>query len=798
MPQPDQTAELRAALEKRILVIDGAMGTTIREYKLTEKDARGERFRDAGKDILNNGDVLTLTRPDVIGDIHRRFLEAGADIIETNTFSATSLAQSEFFPVHGEERKDPEYFQRCLEDAVLNELAWDLNYESARLCRKWADEIANKTGRKRYVAGSIGPMTVSLTQFPNPDDLAFRRITFDQAVTAYRHQIKALIEGGSDILLVETIFDTLNAKAALAAITDVFAGGNLRLPVMISAAVGNGGETMISGQVSEAFLNAVRHVQPLSIGLNCALGPEQVRPHLADLATKADTFLSAYPNAGLPDPLSPTGFPYLPADMERLMEEFAASGLLNIAGGCCGNTPAHIEAIARAVARHAPRVVPERTHEMQLSGSQPYNVRTGSNFLMIGERTNVTGSPKFAKLVKEGKLDEALAVARQQVENGANVIDINFDEGLLDSEAMMTKFLLLIQAEPEITKVPIMIDSSKWSVIEAGLKCIQGKGIVNSISMKEGEEKFREQARAVLRYGAAAVVMAFDEQGQAATREDKIRICERAYRILVDEVGFPPEDIIFDPNILTVATGIEEHNNYAVDFIEATRWIKQNLPYAKVSGGVSNISFSFRGNNVVREAMHSAFLYHAIKAGMDMGIVNAGMLEVYEEIPAELLEMVEDVLLNRRDDATERLVDYAEKFKGVAGKKVEADLSWRAAPVEERLRHALLKGLTDFIDEDTEEARLKYGAPLKVIEGPLMDGMSIVGDLFGAGKMFLPQVVKSARVMKKSVAWLQPFMEAEKERVKQESLERARQQTKSETSTEPNTTGENGLPRDSS
>ncbi len=772
MPQPDQTAELRAALARRILVIDGAMGTTIREYKLTEKDARGERFADAGKDVLNNGDILTLTRPDVIGDIHRRFLEAGADIIETNTFSGTTLAQSEFFPVHGEEQKDPEYFQRCLEDPMLLNLAWDLNYESARLCRKWADEVANKTGRKRYVAGAIGPMTVSLTQFPNPDDLAFRRITFDQAVAAYRHQVQALIEGGSDILLVETIFDTLNAKAALAAITDVFATSTSRLPVMISAAVGNGGETMISGQVSEAFLNAVRHVKPLSIGLNCALGPEQVRPHLAELASRSDTFISAYPNAGLPDPLSPTGFPYLPSDMERLMEEFAASGLLNIAGGCCGNTPAHIEAIARAVERHAPRAVPEPRHEMQLSGSQPYNLREGSNFLMIGERTNVTGSPRFAKLVKEGKLDEALAVARQQVENGANVIDINFDEGLLDSEAMMTKFLLLIQAEPEITKVPIMIDSSKWSVIEAGLKCIQGKGIVNSISMKEGEEKFREQARAVLRYGAAAVVMAFDEQGQAATKEDKIRICERAYRILVDEVGFPPEDIIFDPNILTVATGIEEHNNYAVDFIEATRWIKQNLPYAKVSGGVSNISFSFRGNNVVREAMHSAFLYHAVKAGMDMGIVNAGMLEVYEEIPAELLEMVEDVLLNRREDATERLVDYAEKFKGVAGKKVEADLAWREAPVEERLRHSLLKGLTDFIDEDTEEARQKYGEPLKVIEGPLMDGMSVVGDLFGAGKMFLPQVVKSARVMKKSVAWLQPYMLREKlERITADSVE---------------------------
>ena len=769
MPQPNCESELRSTLSRRIMVIDGAMGTTIREYGLAEADVRGGRFAKAEKDLKNNGDLLHLTRPDVIGDIHRRFLEAGADILETNTFSGTSLAQSEFFPAGDDERKDPEYFQSVLENKFLNDLAWEINYESARMCRKWADEFAEKTGRKRYVAGAIGPMTVSLSQFPNPDDMAFRRIMFDQAVEAYRHQARALIEGGSDVLLVETIFDTLNAKAALAAINDVYAeyGNSRLLPVMISAAVGNGGETMISGQVGEAFLNAVRHANPLSIGFNCALGPEQVRPHLAELSAKAQTFVSAYPNAGLPDPMSPTGFPFLPEDMGRLMGGFAEEGLLNIAGGCCGNTPDHIAAIVRAVEKHAPRPLPEQKHEMQLSGSQPYNLRTGSNFLMIGERTNVTGSPKFAKLVKEGKLDEALAIARQQVENGANVIDINFDEGLLDSEAMMTKFLLLIQAEPEITKVPIMVDSSKWSIIEAGLKCLQGKGIVNSISLKEGEEKFRESARAVLRYGAAAVVMAFDEQGQAAGFEDKIRICERAYRILVDEVGFPPEDIIFDPNILTVATGIEEHNNYAVDFINATRWIKENLPYAKVSGGVSNISFSFRGNNVVREAMHSAFLYHAIKAGMDMGIVNAGMLEVYEQIPAELREMVEDVLLNRRTDSTERLVDYAERFKGVAGKKAETDLSWREASVEERLKHALLRGLTDFIDEDTEEAHLKYGAPLRVIEGPLMDGMSVVGDLFGEGKMFLPQVVKSARVMKKSVAWLEPFMKAEKELARQ-------------------------------
>ncbi len=770
-PRPNAEAELRAELAKRIMVIDGAMGTTIRGYGLDEQQTRGERFKNAPKDVRNNGDLLSLTQPQVIGDIHKRFLEAGADIIETNTFSGTSLAQSEFFhpgwekgAAEDEGRKGPEFFQRVLEDSYLNELAWDINFQSAKLCRQWADEIGNRTGRKRYVAGAVGPMTVSLSQFPDPEDLAFRRITFDQAVEAYRHQIRGLIAGGADILMVETIFDTLNAKAAVVAIGDVFAADKIRLPVMISAAVGNGGETMISGQVTEAYLHAVRHIKPLSIGLNCSLGPEKMRPHLSELSAKCDTFVSAYPNAGEPDPLSPTGFPYLPEDMERLMDDFAASGLLNLAGGCCGNTPEHIAAIAKAVGRHAPRRLPEpaAVPPMRLSGSQPYSLTAETNFLMIGERTNVTGSPKFSKLVKEGKLDEALAVARQQVENGANVIDINFDEGLLDGEATMTHFLKLIQAEPEIAKVPIMVDSSKWTVIEAGLKILQGKGIVNSISLKEGEEKFKEQARRILQYGAATVVMAFDEEGQAADFENKIRICKRAYDILVQDVGFPPEDIIFDPNILTVATGIEEHNNYAVDFINATRWIKENLPGARVSGGVSNISFSFRGNNKLREAMHSAFLFHAIKAGMDMGIVNAGMLEVYEEIEPELLVKVEDVLLNRRPDATEILVDYAEQFKGVAGKKVEADLTWREASVEERLKHALLKGLTDFIDEDTEEARVKYGRPLGVIEGPLMDGMSVVGDLFGAGKMFLPQVVKSARVMKKSVAWLQPYMEAEK------------------------------------
>jgi methylmalonyl-CoA mutase cobalamin-binding domain/chain len=764
--RPNCRTELEAAMRQRILVIDGAMGTTIRGYGLKEADARGQRFLHNEKDLLNNGDILSLTRPDIIEDIHRRFLEAGADIIETNTFSGTSIAQSEFFvddPREKGGRKDPEFFQKIIEDKFLNDLAWEINHESAKQCRKWADQIAEKTGRKRYVAGAIGPLTVSLSQFPDLTDLSFRYVTFDQVKTAYAHQIRALIAGGVDTLMVETIFDSLNAKAALVAIREVFEADGIELPVQISAAVGPGGETMISGQITEAYLNAMRHVKPLSIGLNCSLGPDKMRPFLAELAAKADCFVSAYPNAGMPNPLAPTGFDLLPPDMADFATDFAKSGFVNIMGGCCGNTPEHIAAIAKAVENLQPRQVPQPEPIMRLSGSQPYNHTKEANFLMIGERTNVAGSPKFSKLIKEGQFEEAVIIARQQVENGANVIDICMDEGLIDGVPTMTKFLNLLQTEPEVAKVPFMVDSSKWEIIEAGLKMLQGKGIANSISLKEGEEAFKERAAAIKRYGAATVVMAFDENGQAATYDEKIRICERAYRILVDQVGFPPEDIIFDPNILTVATGMEEHNNYALDFINATRWIKENLPGAKVSGGVSNISFSFRGNNKVREAMHSVFLYYAIKAGMDMGIVNAGMLEVYEDIPKDLLEKVEDVILNRRPDATEILVDFAEQFKGQAGgKKVEADLAWRDAPVEKRLEHALLRGITDFINPDTQEALDKLGKPLLVIEGPLMDGMSVVGDLFGAGKMFLPQVVKSARVMKQSVAYLQPFMEAEK------------------------------------
>jgi 5-methyltetrahydrofolate--homocysteine methyltransferase len=766
MSIPDPTDDLRRAMQDRILVLDGAMGTTIRGYGLSEAQARGERFAKNEKDILNNGEILSLTNPDIIADIHKRFYEAGSDICETNTFSATSIAQSEFFVEDPREkggRKDPEFFQKIIEDPFLNDLAWEMNVESVKLSRKWADAIGSDTGRRRYVAGAIGPLTVSLNISPDAEDAGFRVVTFDQVKAAYAHQIRALIAGGVDILMVETIFDSLNAKAALVAAQEVFEQDKLHLPLIVSAAVGRGGETMISGQTGEALWNAIANVKPLAIGLNCSLGPDLMRPFLEELSAKSNSHISCYPNAGLPNPLSPTGFDLEPGDMGRWLSEFAEAGLLNMAGGCCGNTPEHVAAIAKAVERHAPRVIPDMKSALRLSGSQPFTADESTGFLMIGERTNVAGSPKFAKLVREGNLEEAVAVARQQVENGANIIDICFDDGLIDGKAMMERFLNLVAAEPDIAKVPIMVDSSKWEILEQGLKGLQGKGIVNSISLKEGEEVFRSNARTILKYGAAAVVMAFDENGQAATYDEKIRICERAYRILVDEVGFAGDDIIFDPNILTVGTGIEEHNNYGVDFINATRWIKENLPGARVSGGVSNISFSFRGNNPVREAMHSAFLYHAGKAGMDMGIVNAGMLEVYDEIPKDLLEHVEDVLLNRRPDATDRLLEFAERFKGKSGaKKIEEDLSWRDVSVEKRLEHALLKGIDRFVDEDTAEALEKYKKPLSVIEGPLMDGMSVVGDLFGAGKMFLPQVVKSARVMKKSVAYLNPFMEAEK------------------------------------
>ncbi|HKR26067.1 MAG TPA: methionine synthase, partial [Acidobacteriaceae bacterium] len=785
---PETQHPLRKILDNRIAIIDGAMGTTIRTYGMKEADIRGDLFRDAKKDLLNNGDLFTLTQPQMIGDIHRRFLEAGADIIETNTFGATTIAQSEFFvddPREHGGRKTPEFYQKIVADPFLGDLAWRINEQSARQCREWADRIANATGRQRFVAGAIGPLTVSLSNSPDADDPGFRVVTFDQVKTAYAQQVRALIAGGSDLLLVETIFDSLNAKAALVAIQEVFEHEGRRLPIMISAAVGRGGETMISAQTVAAFWNAVEHVHPFSVGLNCSLGPDLMYPFLEDLAEKSNVAISCYPNAGLPNPLSPTGFDLGPQDMAQRLSNFAHGHLINIAGGCCGNTPEHIAAIAKALEGQparalgtggrgqsaVPGTISTKTsageqpfRPLRLSGSQPFTQQENV-FMVIGERTNVAGSPRFAKFIREAKYEEAVSIARQQVENGANVLDICMDEGMIEGVTAMSRFLLLLASEPEVAKVPFMIDSSKWEVIEAGLKYMQGKGIVNSISLKEGEAKFREHAATVRRYGAAAVVMAFDENGQAATLEDKIRICERAYRILVDEVGFPPEDVIFDPNILTVATGMEEHNNYAVDFINATRWIKANLPHAKVSGGVSNISFSFRGNNPVREAMHSAFLYHAISAGLDMAIVNAGMLEVYEEIEPELKTLVEDVLLNRRPDATERLVQFGEALKaassGATATQKEAE-EWRSGTVEERMTHALVKGIDTYIDADSEEARVKLGRPLAVIEGPLMAGMSVVGDLFGAGKMFLPQVVKSARVMKKAVAYLTPFMEAEK------------------------------------
>lgn len=770
MPQarPDATAELTSTLEKRILVLDGAMGTTIRGYGLTEQDARGERFKDIEKDILNNGDILSLTRPDIILDIHKRFLTAGSDIIETNSFSGTSIAQSEFFVEDPREkgdgsRKDPDFYQTVIEDPFLIDLAHQINLESAKIARQACDEIEAETGIKRYAAGAIGPMTVGLNNAAvDPNDPGFRTVTWDQVYLDYKRQIRSLIQGGIDIIMVETIFDALNSKCALVAIQDIFEEDNIKLPIIISAAVGLGGETMISAQKAEALWTAVAHTKPLAIGLNCSLGPDQMRPFIEELSKVADCFVSCYPNAGMPDALSETGFPFLPLDMYNRLKDFATSGFINLAGGCCGNTPEHIAEIARAVKNVPPRKIPTIEPLLRLSGTEPYNHSAEKTFLMIGERTNVAGSPVFRKMIQEGRLEDALAVARQQVDNGAPVIDICFDDGLIDGVEMMTRFLQLVQSEPDITKVPITIDSSKWEIIEAGLKCIQGKGIVNSISLKEGEEAFRKNARTVMKYGAAVVVMAFDEEGQAATYQDKISICERAYNILVNEVGFNPQDIIFDPNILTVATGIEEHNNYAVDFFQATKWIKENLPGAKISGGVSNVSFSFRGNNPVREAMHAAFLYHAGKAGMDMGIVNAGMLEVYDEVKPDMLKHVEDVLLNRDPDATERLLDFAEQFKGIKKKDQKEDLEWRKATVEKRLEHALLRGIDTFITEDTAEALEQYKIPLKVIEGPLMDGMGIVGDLFGAGKMFLPQVVKSARVMKKSVAYLEPFMAAEK------------------------------------
>ena len=729
------TQRLKKLIEERIVFFDGAMGTMIQRAGLTEADFRGDRFRDHPGSLQGNNDLLVLTRPDVIRGIHEEYLDAGADIIETNTFNANAFSQADY---------------------DLQEVVYDLNVAAARLAK---EATASRADRPCFVAGAIGPLNKTLSLSPDVDDPGFRALTFDQAREAYAEQVRGLIDGGSDLLLVETIFDTLNAKAALCAIDDVFAEKGVRLPIVISVTIVDKSGRTLSGQTVEAFYVSIEHAQPLAVGINCSLGAQEMRPFLNELAGIADCHVHCYPNAGLPNAFG--GYDQTPQEMAELLRGFAVDGMINIIGGCCGTTPDHIRAIAEAVRDVPPRPKPEReAHYPRFSGLEPLIVRPETNFLMVGERTNVTGSAKFRQLITGGDYPEAVSVALQQVRNGANIIDINMDEGMLDSEQAMTTFLNLIGAEPEISRVPIMIDSSKWSVLEAGLKCVQGKSLVNSISLKEGEAEFLEKARRVRRYGAGAVVMAFDEEGQADTIERKVEICARAYRILVEEAGFAPTDIVFDPNVFAVATGIEEHNEYAIDFIEATRQIKERCPGALISGGVSNLSFSFRGNNRVREAMHSAFLYHAITAGMDMGIVNAGQLEVYAEVPKEILEHVEDVIFNRRADATERLVTLAETVKG-RGKRQKHDLRWREAPVEARLSYALVNGVVDFVIEDTEEARLKYPRPLDVIEGPLMKGMAVVGDLFGAGKMFLPQVVKSARVMKKSVAHLEPFMEDE-------------------------------------
>ena len=754
--------ELERLLRERIVIIDGAMGTMIQMQKLDEAAFRGERFKDWPRDLKGLNDLLNLTRPALIEELHRQYLEAGADIIETNTFNAQSVS---------------------LADYGMESLAYEMSRAGAECARKAADQVmAAQPGRICFVAGAIGPTTKTTSISTDVNDPGARGATFDQVAAAYYDQARGLLDGGADALIVETIFDTLNSKAAFFAILRLLEERGISaitgrdvgqpgsgfhsvpkiVPIMASVTfIQAGSNRGVTGQTVEAFWNSISHVPLLSVGMNCALGPKEMRPLIEELSGLAPVYMSAYPNAGLPNPLLPTGFPETPETLAPQLRDWAQNGWLNLVGGCCGTTPAHIKAIADAVRGLPPRVPPELQPYTRLSGLEALTLRPETNFVNIGERTNITGSPKFSKLILAGDYDGALVVAKQQVENGAQIIDVNMDEGMLDSEKAMTTFMNLVASEPDITRVPVMIDSSKWSVIEAGLKCTQGKGVVNSISLKEGEEKFKRQARLVRQYGAAVVVMAFDERGQADTFERKIEVCQRSYRILTEQVGFPPQDIIFDPNILTVATGMEEHNNYAVDFIRATKWIKENLPLARVSGGISNISFSFRGNNVVREAMHSAFLYHAIRAGLDMGIVNAGMLEVYEEIPKELLGLVEDVLLNRRPDATERLVKFAETLKQ-KDKVAVAEDEWRKGTVEERLSHALVKGIVDFIDLDTEEARKKYQRPLLVIEGPLMAGMNIVGDLFGSGKMFLPQVVKSARVMKKSVAYLFPFMEEEK------------------------------------
>lgn len=735
----DTTAQLLSLLQQRILILDGAMGTMIQRHKLTEADYRGERCADWAADLKGNNDLLSITQPEIISAIHQAYLDAGADILETNTFGANRISMADY---------------------RMESLSHEMNVASARLARTVAD-AASTADRPRFVAGVLGPTNRTCSLSPDVNDPGFRNITFDDLVGAYTEATRGLIEGGSDIILIETIFDTLNAKAAIFAVEQVFEEGQIRLPVMISGTITDASGRTLSGQTTEAFYNSLRHIRPISIGLNCALGPDQLRQYVEEMSRISETHVSAHPNAGLPNEFGQ--YDLGPDEMATQIREWAESGFLNIVGGCCGTSPDHIRAMAKAVADLPPRQLPEIEQACRLSGLEPQTITPESLFVNVGERANVTGSAKFKRLIMEQQFDEALAICREQVENGAQIIDVNMDEAMLDSKAAMTRFLNLIASEPDISKVPVMIDSSKWEALEAGLKCIQGKGVVNSISMKEGEANFIRQAQLLKHYGAAAVIMAFDEAGQADTLERKVAICTRAYRLLTEQVGFPPEDIIFDPNAFAIATGIDEHNNYAVDFIEATREITRTLPHALISGGISNVSFSFRGNNPVREAIHAVFLYHAIQAGLTMGIVNAGQLAIYDDLPVELRERVEDVVLNRRPDATERLLEIAEKYRGDGStSEKKEDLSWRQLPVKERLEHALVKGITEYIDEDTEAARLQSKRALEVIEGPLMDGMNRVGDLFGAGKMFLPQVVKSARVMKRAVAYLEPFIQQEK------------------------------------
>ena len=738
---------IKNLLKNKILTIDGAMGTMVQSYELSEEDFRKDQFKDHPIDLKGNNDILVLTQPQIISEIHKRYLEAGADIIETNTFNANSISQSDY----------------QLEDQVYN-----INHEAAKIASKIAKSYKDKP---RFVAGAIGPTSRTASLSPDVNDPSYRNTSFDELVDVYSEQILGLIDGGIDLFLVETVFDTLNCKAALFAINQILKEKNIEIPIFISGTITDASGRTLSGQTVEAFWNSIKHIKPTGVGLNCALGAEQIRPWLNDLSNIADTFVFVYPNAGLPNELGEHD--QQPKDMSAIIEEFAEDGLVNMVGGCCGTTPDHIEAISSAVKNKKPRKIPSVDTYTRLSGLEPFVIRPESNFINIGERTNVTGSARFKKLIKEGNYETALSVARQQIQNGAQIIDINMDEGLLDSEKIMEKFLRLIASEPDIAKVPIMIDSSKWSVIEIGLKNLQGKGIVNSISLKEGEEIFLEQAQKIKDYGAAAVIMAFDEQGQADSYDRKVEICSRAYKLLVEKIDFSPEDIIFDPNIFAIATGIDEHNSYAKSYIDAAKELKNRFPKVHISGGVSNLSFSFRGNDVLREALHSAFLFHAIKSGMDMGIVNAGQLTVYDDIDAKLKECIEDVIFDRKNDSTERLIEIAQEHKGKK-KRIKADLSWRKASIEERLSYSLKEGIIDYIDEDTEVARKKYDRPINIIEGPLMDGMNIVGDLFGSGKMFLPQVVKSARVMKKAVAYLVPYIDKEKKEMGLENVSNGR------------------------